>query len=447
MKNYQIKQFEDKGLAHFSYAVLADNQIVLIDPARDSQPYYDFAAAHDAKIIGVIETHPHADFVSSHDEIHKTTGATLYVSEMVGADYRFQAFDEGDEIALGEGIKLKAIHTPGHSPDSISIVLSENGKNRAVFTGDTLFIGDVGRPDLREKAGKLQAKREELARSMYHSTREKLMRLEDDVLVYPAHGSGSLCGKALSDANSSTIGQEKMSNYALQQMTEEEFVKILLEDQPFIPKYFPYNVALNKQGAPSYIEGIQKVERLNKNFTPEAGALIIDGRPSGAFRSSHLPGAINLMNGEKFETWLGSIVSPNESFYLVAQDQDALELLIEKSAKIGYELLIKGAFVYDAQDGNSVVEFDKEAFKKDPGAYTIVDIRNESETKKGLVFDNAINIPLPELRERTGEIPADKPVVVHCAGGYRSAAGSSIIREALPKTTVFDMSEAINEFK
>src|SRR5690606_1866593 len=160
-----------------------------------------------------------------------------------------------------------------------------------------------------------------------------------------------------------------------------------------------------------------------------------------------LPGAINLMNGEKFETWLGSIVSPNESFYLVAQDQDALRLLIEKAAKIGYELLIKGAFVYDAQDGNSVVNFDREAFKKDPGAYTIVDIRNESETKKGLIFDSAINIPLPERRERTGEIPADKPVAVHCAGGYRSAAGSSIIREAVPKTTVFDMSEAINEFK
>lgn len=447
MKNYQIKQFEDKGLAHFSYAVLAHDQVVLIDPARDPQPYYDFAAAHDAKIIGVIETHPHADFVSSHDEIHKTTGATLYVSEMVGADYPFQAFDEGDEINLGEGIKLKAIHTPGHSPDSISIVLSENGKNKAVFTGDTLFIGDVGRPDLREKAGKLQAKREELARSMYRSTREKLMRLEDEVLVYPAHGSGSLCGKALSDANSSTIGQEKMSNYALQQMTEEEFVKILLEDQPFIPKYFPYDVALNKQGAPGYKESIQNVEILATNFIPEAGAIIIDGRPSGQYRSSHLSGAINLMDGEKFETWLGSIVSPNEAFYLVAQDQGALQGLIEKAAKIGYELLIKGAFVYDAHDGKSIKEFDKQAFKKDPDAFTIVDIRNESETKKGLVFHNAINIPLPELREKTGEIPADRPVVVHCAGGYRSAAGSSIIRKALPETTVFDMSEAINEFK
>jgi len=447
MENYQIKQFEDKGLAHYSYAILADKKVVLVDPARNPQPYYEFAAANEAEIIGVIETHPHADFVSSHLEIHATVGATVYVSDMVGADYPFQAFDEGDEIDLGNGVKLSAIHTPGHSPDSISIVLSHKGEDKAVFTGDTLFIGDVGRPDLREKAGKLQAKREELARSMFHSTRKKLMTLDDDVTVYPAHGSGSLCGKSLSDANSSTIGQEKMSNYALQEMTEEDFVKILLEDQPFIPKYFPYDVALNKQGAPDYKKSLQKVDVLNKNFKPEPGTVIIDGRPSELYRISHLPGAINLMNGEKFETWLGSIVSPNESYYVLAQDEETLQTLIEKAAKIGYELMIKGAFVYEAQDGEKSLKFDKEAFKKDPSAYTIVDIRNESETKNGLVFDSAINIPLPELRERVGEIPQGKPVVVHCAGGYRSAAGSSIIKKDFNGHAVLDMSEAITEFK
>jgi len=447
MENYQIKQFEDKGLAHYSYAILADKKVVLVDPARNPRPYYEFAAANEAEIIGVIETHPHADFVSSHLEIHATVGATVYVSDMVGADYPFQAFDEGDEIDLGNGVKLSAIHTPGHSPDSISIVLSHKGEDKAVFTGDTLFIGDVGRPDLREKAGKLQAKREELARSMFHSTRKKLMTLDDDVTVYPAHGSGSLCGKSLSDANSSTIGQEKMSNYALQEMTEEDFVKILLEDQPFIPKYFPYDVALNKQGAPDYKKSLQKVDVLNKNFKPEPGTVIIDGRPSELYRISHLPGAINLMNGEKFETWLGSIVSPNESYYVLAQDEEALQTLIEKAAKIGYELMIKGAFVYEAQDGEKSLTFDKEAFKKDPSAYTIVDIRNESETKNGLVFDSAINIPLPELRERVGEIPQGKPVVVHCAGGYRSAAGSSIIKKDFNGHAVLDMSEAITEFK
>lgn len=447
MNEYQIKQFEDKGLAHFSYAVSANGKVILIDPARDPKPYYDYVTENDAEIIGVIETHPHADFISSHCEIRRVTGATIYVSELVGADYPHQAFDEGDEIDLGDGVKLKAIHTPGHSPDSISIVLSANGKDKAVFTGDTLFIGDVGRPDLREKAGKLQAKKEELARSMYHSTRKKLMILDDDVVVYPAHGSGSLCGKSLSDANSSTIGQEKMSNHALQEMTEEDFVKLLLEDQPFVPKYFPYGVALNKQGAPDYRESLSNVERIADNFKPEEGAIIIDGRPSDLYRASHIPGAINLMNGEKFETWLGSIVSPNEAYYLLAQDEEALETLIKKAAKIGYELMIKGAFVYDAQDGEGAEDFDTKAFKEDPEAYTIVDIRNASETNKGLVFDSAVNIPLPELRERADEIPQDKPIVVHCAGGYRSAAGSSIIQRHLPNRVVLDMSESITEFK
>lgn len=447
MENYQIKQFEDKGLAHFSYAILVSRKIILIDPARNPKPYYDFATSNGAEIVGVIETHPHADFVSSHYEIHQAVGATIYVSEMVGADYPFQAFDDGDEIDLGKGIKLKAIHTPGHSPDSISVILSENGEDKAVFTGDTVFIGDVGRPDLRERAGKLQAKREELAKAMYRSTREKLMTLNDDVLVYPAHGSGSLCGKAMSDANSSTIGQEKTSNYALQQMTEEEFVKLLLEDQPFIPKYFPYDVALNKQGAAGYNDSLQNVVKLSKNFKPETGAIIIDGRPSKQYRASHLPASINLMYGEKFETWLGSIVSPNEAYYLLAQDEDSLDVLIEKSAKIGYELMIKGAFVYDAEDGEAAPEFDKEAFKQNPRDYTVVDIRNESETKDGLVFESAINIPLPELRERAEEIPAHKPIVVHCAGGYRSAAGSSIIKSQLDGQQVLDMSEAISEFK
>src|SRR5690606_24223420 len=215
----KIEQFEDKGLAHFSYAVLSEGKVLLIDPSRNPQPYFDFASVNNAKIIGVIETHPHADFISSHYEIHKAMGVPIYISKLVAADYLHQPYDEGDEIKLSETVKLKAMHTPGHSPDSISVVVSEEGKDRAVFTGDTLFIGDVGRPDLRESVGKMQAKREELAKMMYRSTREKIMPLDDDVVVYPAHGAGSLCGKALSDAQSSTVGQERRNNYALQAMS------------------------------------------------------------------------------------------------------------------------------------------------------------------------------------------------------------------------------------
>ncbi|GAB2536917.1 MBL fold metallo-hydrolase [Rufibacter soli] len=444
----KIEQFEDKGLAHYAYAVLSETtrEMVLIDPARNPQPYYDYAAANNAKIVRVIETHPHADFVSSHLEIHQKTGATLYAHSLVGADYPFTAFDEGAILELGE-VKLKSLHTPGHSPDSISIVLEQDGKDKAVFTGDTLFIGDVGRPDLRERAGNITAKREELAKQMYHSTREKLMKLNYDVLVYPAHGAGTLCGKGLSEANSSTIGAEKIGNYALQPMSEEQFVKVLTEDQPFIPKYFGYDVALNKKGAPGYQASLDKVPRLDKNFKPEQGALVIDARPEKTFKKGHYKGAINIQNGGKFETWLGSIAGPQETFYLAAESEAELNDLISKAAKIGYELLIKGAFVLDEAKDSTTPALNVADLRENPDNYTIVDIRNASEVKTGKFFAQALNIPLPELRERAGEIPTDKSVVVHCAGGYRSAAGSSIVEAALPDTKVLDLSEAVNDFK
>ncbi|GAB3832459.1 hypothetical protein GCM10028895_50170 [Pontibacter rugosus] len=326
-------------------------------------------------------------------------------------------------------------------------MLEHEGKDKAVFTGDTLFIGDVGRPDLRESAGNVTAKREELARQMYHSTREKLMQLADDVVVYPAHGAGSLCGKGLSDANSSTIGDEKLGNYALKPMSEDAFVKVLTEDQPFIPKYFGYDVDLNKQGAPDYIPSVEGVARLERNFQPEDGAVIVDARSEKVFKQGHYKGAINIQNGGKFETWLGSIVGPSESYYLVGESDAQLNELIAKASKIGYELLLKGAFVYDRQDGEQSENFDRSTFEESMADFTIVDIRNTSEVKGGQFFDKAISIPLPELRERAKEIPTDKPVVVHCAGGYRSAAGSSIVASALPDVKVLDMSEAVTELK
>ncbi|GAB2467294.1 MBL fold metallo-hydrolase [Hymenobacter qilianensis] len=444
----KIEQFEDKGLAHFSYAILSEcaREIVLIDPARDPQPYYDYAKANEARIVSVIETHPHADFVSSHLEIAQQTGAIIRVSKLLGADYAFEAFDEGDSFTVGK-LTFRALNTPGHSPDSISIVLSREGQDVAVFTGDTLFIGDVGRPDLREKAGNIMAKREELAKQMYHSLREKLMTLADDVLVYPAHGAGSLCGKALSGANSSTIGAEKIGNYALRPLTEEAFVQELLADQPFIPKYFGYDVALNKAGAPAYALSVQQVPRLAADVQPEPGVLVVDTRPEAEFKQGHTAGALNIQLGGKFETWLGSIVGPEEKFYLVAADEAAREDLIQKTAKIGYEALIKGALVGTPANDETLPKLDVEQFRQHPEAYTIVDIRNASEAQAEPLFDGALNIPLPELRERVQEIPAGKPVVVHCAGGYRSAAGASIVAPALPGTKVLDLNEAVKSFQ
>jgi hydroxyacylglutathione hydrolase len=440
-----INQFYDKGLAHASYAVIHAGQMIVIDPARDPQPYYDFAALHEADIVGVIETHPHADFISSHLEIHQATGATIYVSKLTGAEYPHQTFDDGDVVHLAE-IKLKALNTPGHSPDSICILVQEeDGNDAAIFTGDTLFVGDVGRPDLREDVGNITAKKEELARQMYHSTRDKLMHLPKHTIVFPAHGPGSLCGKNLSPDLQSTIGRELRENYALQLMDELQFIKTLTTDQPFVPKYFGWDVELNKKGAPIFDESIKNIPRLDDGAVLDRNVLVIDTRPKEMFRQGHLAGSFNLQNGEKFETWLGSIVSPGEKFYLVAASDADMDVMTKKTAKIGYEKNIKAAVMQPYGSTEKSPELQLADFTENPQQYTIIDARNWGEINDGQLFDNAIPVPLPELRERIGEIPTDKPIVVHCAAGYRSAAAASIIASQIRSVPVYDLGEAVVE--
>ncbi|MEO6135162.1 MAG: MBL fold metallo-hydrolase [Ginsengibacter sp.] len=443
----EIIQFEDKNLAHFAYALISKGEIVLVDPARNPQPYYDLAAQTNSKIVAVIETHPHADFISSHKEIHDATGATIHVSKLLGAEYNHKSFDDGDSIKIGD-VTLQAFNTPGHSPDSISIVaINESGKQEVVFTGDTLFIGDCGRPDLRETAGAITSERRELARQMYHSLRDKLMILPDDVIVYPAHGAGSLCGKGLSSANSSTIGAEKITNWSLQKFNEEEFIDELLDNQPFVPKYFTNSVELNKKGAPPFQSEIDKIKISDSVPDNLQDLVIIDTRDQLDFKNGHLQNSINLMNDTKFETWLGSIISPGEKFYLLSDNKKVLQALIERTSRIGYESQIETAFVATAIDGLKEKSIDVEKFKLSTSDYTIVDIRNASEVKNNSKFKNALVIPLPELRERINEVPTGKPIVVHCAGGYRSTAGASIIKEGLKSSyEVYDLSYAIKEF-
>ncbi len=266
-----------------------------------------------------------------------------------------------------------------------------------------LFIGDCGRPDLREDCGNLKGNRHELAKSMYHSLRNKLVNLNDDVVLYPGHGAGTLCGKGLSKANSSTIGKEKETNWSLQPMTEEEFVKALLSDQPFIPAYFPYDVDLNRKGAAPFKQSISAVNIGNpvKNET-DADRLnketwIVDARPEKDYKKGHLPLSVNLMEGAKFETWLGSIIKPGEQFYLAGESTEQFQRLIERAAAIGYETQIKEAFVlaYATEEQEPI---DVEKFKQHQDDYTIVDVRNTSEVKEGKPFKNSLSIPLAELR-------------------------------------------------
>lgn len=443
----KIEQFEDKGLAQYSYAVLSEGtrEIVLIDPARDPQQYYRFAGNSSSKIVGVILTHSHADFVSSHAEIQRETGSKIYVSTHMGASFGHEKIEEGLIISFGR-IKLKALYTPGHSFDSISVLLEHDGKDKAVFTGDTLFIGDVGRPDLRGNGENTEKMRRALAGEMYHTIHNKLKKLPEDTVVYPGHGAGTLCGKSISTDSSSSMGREFKENYAFEDRSEEDFIEILLDSQPFIPPYFSYGVAMNKAGAKDVEKSLEEIHVINDE--DELGdAIIIDTRPEKEFKQGHLPGAINIQNGEKFETWLGTVVTPDQQFFLIAKDNPEMDGVIRKAAKIGYESNIKGALVESSFEKKESPTLDVSEFKNNPSQYTIVDVRNHEETANQKIFGNSINIPLPELRKKVKEIPTDKPVVVHCAGGYRSAIASSILEKEFPKAKIYDLSEAVKEFQ
>ena len=439
-----IHQFHDKGLGQLSYAVLSEKEVVVIDPARDPTRYYEFAENNEAKIIAVIETHPHADFISCHFEMNKS-GAKICVSKLSNAKYPHHPFNQGDSLKVGN-VVLRALDTPGHSPDSISVVLQEEGGNDyAVFTGDTLFVGDVGRPDLRESAGNSSAKKEVLAKQLYHSLRSKLMKLGDDVIVYPSHGAGSLCGKSMSKELSSTMGQQKNDNYALQEMTEDKFVSILLDNQPLVPKYFPYNVELNLRGAPPLKESLNKIKVSFNEQDLDSNNLIVDARAEKEFKEGHLIGAINIQDGDKFETWLGSIISPEERFYMVASSEDDLSAVLYKAAKIGYEAnvisgLVKASFNLNKEDLINLKDFDEHV-----ADYMIVDVREKSEVKDGKVFADSLNVPLSELRERANEIPTGRSIVVHCAAGYRSAMGFSILRRCLSQQ-VYDLGTHVEHY-
>lgn len=440
-----IKQFEYKPLAHYSYAIVSKGEMAIIDPERNATQYYAFAKENKCKIVAVIETHPHADFVSSHLQIHEETGATIYNSKKLGADYPHTSFDEGDAISIGDAT-LFAINTPGHSPDSITIV-AKDGDETSLFTGDTLFIGDVGRPDLREKAGNMTAKRQELAEMMYDTIQKKFKDLPNDALIYPAHGAGSLCGKNLSSDNSSTLGNERMGNWAFREQTKDDFVSTLLDSQPFIPSYFGFNVDINKSGAENVRKAIAKVPF---QYHTSVKGLLVDTRKEAKFKEGHLPGSINIQatsENDKFETWLGSIVEPMEAFHLIIEDPSELHDILERVSKIGYETQLESVITLGTENLKQSADLDLEDFKQNPSNYTIVDIRNQSEINDGKFFENALEHPLNELRDTLKQIPTDKPLVVHCAGGYRSAAGSSILEKSFKDTTVFDLSENINDFK
>ncbi|MCX8113214.1 MAG: MBL fold metallo-hydrolase [Bacteroidia bacterium] len=447
-----VKQFFYEPLAQYGYAIISEGEMAVIDPGRDDRPYLELAKATGARVVASCLTHPHADFVSSYWAIARQTGAQVYASELIGLAVPYKGLKDGDEIRVGK-VTLKAYLTPGHSPDSITYVLyDEQGREYAAFTGDWLFIGDVGRADLRAEVGHIQKQREDQARDMYHSLRRMFQLLQPATLVYPAHGAGTLCGKALKSFNSSSIGVERMDNWAVMmahQVDEQTFIEALTTGQPHVPKYFSHSVELNRRGPTSYQEALNGVNVLG-SLTAEAAAqidrqvLLIDARPADLFRQGHLRGSINIPLGKSFGTWLGSIVSPKEPYYLIVGSQLAYESAMEQVLAIGYELNLKGVFIgvqYSDEAGPELLS-KKEALslKADPNGYIVVDVRDPDEDEP-LVRDS-IRIRLTDLRERLDELPTGKPIAVHCAGGYRSAIGSSILLAA-GKGKVYDFGESV----
>ena len=420
-------------------------QAVVVDPRRDIEEYLVDAKAHGLRIVGVVNTHFHADFVSGHIELAKETGAWIGYGQAAQADFEVRSLADGERIELGD-VVLEIMETPGHTPESISVLVYEHADDRApygVLTGDALFIGDVGRPDLLASIG---VTADELGKMLYDSVQHKLMALPDETRVFPAHGAGSACGKNLSTETQSTIGEQRRFNYACQPMSEEQFVAVVTAGQPPAPEYFLYNAVLNRQE-----RGVREPGTALPALSPEqvdealaSGAKVIDARDPMEFAAGHLRGAINVpVDGRMAET-VGMVVKPEDSIVLMAPEGQEQEAGV-RLARIGFDRAVgfvprPEAYLIDHQD--QVVRASrltpsqlKDALGRDD--VQLVDIRNAAETEAGMM-PGALNIPLAQLGRRAGELDPARPTVLYCAGGWRSSVGGSLLR-SLGFTDVSDL--------
>jgi glyoxylase-like metal-dependent hydrolase (beta-lactamase superfamily II)/rhodanese-related sulfurtransferase len=436
-----LEQIYTGCLAQGAYYIASNGEAVIIDPLREIQPYLDRLEKDKVKLKYIFETHFHADFVSGHIDLAKATGATI-VFGPTAATLGFDAHvaSDGEVFKVGD-IEFKVLHTPGHTLESSCYLLkNDNGKESAVFTGDTLFIGDVGRPDLAQKVI-ADLTQDKLARYLYHSLRNKLMPLADDIIVYPAHGAGSACGKNMSKETSDTLGNQKKVNYALQEMSEDEFVEKVLDGLMPPPGYFPQNVMMNIQG----YDPIQKVisngmvalspEEFEAKAN-ETGAVILDTRAPQAFTEGFVPNSIFVGIDGSFAVWVGTLIPDVKQEILVVADAGREEEVITRLARVGYDHAIghlAGGFdawkkankEIDHIPSVSADEFaDKEA--KD-ATINILDVRKQSENYSEHII-GSVNAPLDYINESMKQVDKDKTYYVHCAGGYRSVIFASILK-------------------
>jgi hydroxyacylglutathione hydrolase len=443
-----LRYFYDAKLAQASYFVGCQQtgEALVVDPARDVEPYLKAAEAEGMRIVGAAETHIHADFVSGSRELAERSGVTLFLSDCGDDDWKYQFAQEYDHVLLKDGdifqvgnVKFEAIHTPGHTPEHISFLMTDTAgadQPMGIFTGDFVFVGDVGRPDLLEKAAKIANTAEIGARQMFESLK-RFRELPDYLQVWPGHGAGSACGKDLGAVPTSTVGYEKLFNWALNQDDPESFARELLADQPEPPRYFAMMKKMNKEGPPVLgrlsMPEHMPFTRLEQALTDDLP--VVDTRRLSAFAASHIPGTINIPYNYSFPNWAGWLLPYDRPFYLIA-DHHALTEVTHDLASIGLDncagYFETSAIEAWASAGHelacyNVIRPKHIARQVNNGDVTLIDVRNQSEWNEGHI-PGARHIMLGYLAERAGEIPNDRPVVVHCQTGARSAIGASILQ-------------------
>ncbi len=435
----KVEQIYTGCLAQGAYYITSEGEAAIIDPLREIQPYLDRLERDGVKLKYIFETHFHADFVSGHVDLSKKTGAPIVYGPNAVCEFDCVSAKDGQVFELGK-VKIKVLHTPGHTMESTTFLLiDENGKDHAIFSGDTLFIGDVGRPDLAQKAANMT--QEQLAATLYHSLRNKIMTLADDVIVYPAHGAGSACGKNMSKETVSTIGNQKQFNYALRaDMTEAEFVKEVTEGLTPPPGYFAANVAMNKKGYESFEQVLNTgMTALSpdefETVAESTGALILDTRNDAEFHKGFVPQSVNIGLKGDFAPWVGALIVDVKQPLLLITEPGNEEEAVTRLSRVGFDNVLghlKGGFETWASAGKEVdtvkrisaEQFQKE-FKKDESV--VVDVRKESEYAAEHVED-AYSKPLAYINDWIKDINPKEHFYMHCAGGYRSMMAASILQ-------------------
>ncbi len=436
-----LKQYYLGCLAHASYLIAdeASGLAAVVDPQRDIEQYLHDAAELRCRITHVFLTHFHADFVAGHLELRERTDAGIHLGARAEAEYPFTPMADGESVLVG-AVRLTVLETPGHSPESISILVYDPAQAAeapyAVLTGDTLFIGDVGRPDLR---GALGWSAEQLAGMLYDSLHEKLARLPDDTLVYPAHGAGSLCGKHLSSETVSTIGIQRAYNYALAPMSRERFIKTVTSDLPDAPAYFTYDAVLNARERPTLDQALERELRplgLDEALELAAdGALLLDTREPAKFEGAHLRGSVHVGLGGSYATWCGTLLDPERPIVLIAEPGREVEAAT-RLGRIAFDTVagfLAGGMqsvagrpeLVDRIERITAASLTERLGTADPPL--LVDVRTPAEWREHRI-DAAINLPLSRFPEQMGTLPRDQPIVVHCASGYRSAIAASLLQ-------------------